>query len=552
MKNIASFVAAMLILTAMMQLFNVIRFSSYANPGTILYVSPSTKTVHTGSIFSVNVSIQNVFDLYTFHLFLGYDTTVLDALSVYIYPPFNRGPIPFPIINDDDGYVEFSGNVGIPGPGVSGSFPLAKITFNATALGNSKLDLYNTDLWDSMSNPIAHSEVDGEVTIYPRIACSDFVLEVLQVQCEISRESGVTYFKLPTWSLFGPNTPVYDHARQTVWMTSTNITYGDLGGAIETFNGNMIMLNVNDGSALLYEFPLDVGGGFKGLGPFSCTLDDDGNLWMAIEECFWVPEELPESIPSLAKLCQENSTLTVFWLPKEFGWVNDVKFYDGYIWCLSDKYLIKISGGDLEGFWKISDTSSFGCLYLDGDYVWITRYDANEVKRFNRLTETFDANFTDINKPKGICGDSNHIFVAESGGTSIIAINKENLAFSRISVDKTLTYLCITGKGSLWWTSINSSIGMLSKIYNYTYGIKCRSSGPITTGPNNTILFSGRNIYYYLGPPYVTCAIYICMRGDIKSPDVNGDGIVNMRDITEVILDFNAKEGMEDIGLNAT
>jgi len=33
------------------------------------------------------------------------------------------------------------------------------------------------------------------------------------------------------------------------------------------------------------------------------------------------------------------------------------------------------------------------------------------------------------------------------------------------------------------------------------------------------------------------------MRGDIKSPDVNGDGIVNMRDITEIILDFNAKEG---------
>jgi len=120
-----------------------------------------------------------------------------------------------------------------------------KITFNAIALGNSKLDLYNTDLWDSMSNPITHSVVDGEVTIYPCIACSDFVLKVLQVQCEISRESGVTYFKLPTWSLFGPNTPVYDHARQAVWMTSTNITYGDLGGAIEKFNGIMIMLNVN-------------------------------------------------------------------------------------------------------------------------------------------------------------------------------------------------------------------------------------------------------------------------------------------------------------------
>jgi len=349
-KNIVSFIVAMLILTTIMQSFSIIRFSN-ANPETILYVSPPKITVLSGDIFSVNVSIQDVFVLHAFHLFLGYNTTVLDALSVYICPPFNNGPILFPII-DDESYVEFSGSAGIPGLGVSGSFPLAKITFNATALGKSKLDLYNTDLWDSMSNPIAHSVVDGEVTIYPRIACSDFVLEIIEAQCEISRESGVTYFKLPTWSLFGPNTPVYDNARQAVWMTSTNITYGDSGGAIETFNGNMIMLNVNDGSALLYEFPLDVGGGFKGLGPFSCTLDDDGNLWMAIEECFWVPEELPESIPSLAKLCPDNSTLTVFWLPKEFGWVNDVKLYDGYIWCLSDKYLIKMSGGDLEGFWK--------------------------------------------------------------------------------------------------------------------------------------------------------------------------------------------------------
>jgi hypothetical protein len=81
-------------------------------------------------------------------------------------------------------------------------------------------------------------------------------------------------------------------------------------------------------------------------------------------------------------LCPENNTLTVFWLPEEFGWVNDVKFYDGFIWWLSDKYLIKMSGGDLADFWKISETPSCGYAYPDGDYLWITRYDTNEVKRF--------------------------------------------------------------------------------------------------------------------------------------------------------------------------
>jgi len=96
---------------------------------------------------------------------LGYNTTVLDALNIYIYPPFNGGPILPSIINNDDGYVEVSGSIGIPGPGVSGSFPLVKITFNATAPGNSELHLYNTDLWDSMSNTIIHVTADASVNV---------------------------------------------------------------------------------------------------------------------------------------------------------------------------------------------------------------------------------------------------------------------------------------------------------------------------------------------------------------------------------------------------
>jgi streptogramin lyase len=489
----------------------------------------------------VNVSVQNASYLDSFGLYLEYNTSVLDALDICLQPPYGYGLIYELEINDTEGYIHIIAELRKS----SYSFPLIGITFNATASGHSTLHLYNTTLLDTESNKIAHLTVDGAVTIYPRITCSDFVLEVTQVQCEISRESGVTYFKLPTWSLFGPNTPVYDYARQAVWMTSTNITY-DNWGNIEMNNGVMIMLNITGGSALLYKFPLDIGESFKGLTPSSCTLDTNGNLWIAICNCFWTPEEPSESIPSLAMLCPENNTLTVFWLPEEFGWINDVKSHDGFIWCSSDKYLIKMSGDDLAGFWKISDTPSFCCVYPDGDYLWITRYDTNEVKRFNRLTETFDVSFADINKPKGIYGDSNCIFVAESSSNSIIAVNKENLAFSRVSINNYKpTYLCITDRGNLWWTSSNSSIGVLGKIHNYTYSIKCGSSGPITMGPNNTILFSSRNHHYYLGPPYVTCDLYTCVRGDIKSPDVNKDGIVNMRDIGAVTHNFNAKEDDE-------
>jgi len=534
-----SFLMATLFSTLLIiQAFGVKTISN-ANSETILYASLLTTTVQVGEIFSVNISIQDVIDLCAFHLFLGYNTTVLDALSVYVYPPFNSGPILPPIINDPNGYVEVSGNLGVPSPGVSGSFPIVKITFNAIALGKSVLDLYNTDLRGSMSNPIAHSTVDGEVLIYPHITHTDFTLEVTQVQCDVSRESGVIYFKLPTWSLFGPNKVVYDNLRQAVWMTSSNVTY-DNWGLIETVNGVMLMLNVTDGSTLLYEFPKDVGGGFKGLSPSSCVLDNNGYVWIGIAYCFIIPGEISETIPSLVKLYPRDGTLTVLWLPKEFGWVNDVEFHAGFVWCYCEKYLIRIFDSFITGQWEISDTSSYGCMCLDDNYVWITRYDANESKRFNILTETFDANFASFNKPLGVCGSIDKFFVAESGSNSIIVIDNGNLEFSRVFVRIAPTFLFKSVKRNLWWTSSNSSIGVIGKILNQTYSVKCKSSGPITEGSNNTLLFSGRTFIYYLGPPYVECALYVCLKDDIKSPDVNKDGLVNARDVTYLILQFQS------------
>ncbi|MEM3612415.1 MAG: M14 family zinc carboxypeptidase [Candidatus Bathyarchaeia archaeon] len=147
-----------------MQLF-ITRVSN-ANPETILYVSPSATRVHVSEIFSVNISIQNVIDLYAFHLFLKYNTTFLDALGVYVYPPFNTGPILPPVISEPNGCIEVSGVIGFPGQGFWGSFPLVNITFKATSFGYSYLRLCDTELWNSMSSPITHVTADGAVEIY--------------------------------------------------------------------------------------------------------------------------------------------------------------------------------------------------------------------------------------------------------------------------------------------------------------------------------------------------------------------------------------------------
>jgi len=145
------------------------KITSYASSETILYGDPSVIRVRVGNDFSMNITVKDVADLFAFDLCLGYNTTVLDALTVIILPPFDRGPIIPPIINDPEGYVRVSGSL-LPGePGRFGSFPIATITFNATSLGNSALHLYNTNLADSTLNTIAHVSVDASVTVYSRI-----------------------------------------------------------------------------------------------------------------------------------------------------------------------------------------------------------------------------------------------------------------------------------------------------------------------------------------------------------------------------------------------
>lgn len=104
---------------------------SGADPETILYIYPSTTIVNICDIFSVNVFVQEVFGLCSFYLYLEYNTMVLDVLNVYIYPPFDYGLLP--IIDEPHGHIEILGFSDIA---VSGSFPIVKITFNATASGD--------------------------------------------------------------------------------------------------------------------------------------------------------------------------------------------------------------------------------------------------------------------------------------------------------------------------------------------------------------------------------------------------------------------------------
>jgi len=140
---------------------------------TILYPQPTVFRKSQGVSFTVDVSVQNVTDLYAFDISLYYNTTLLDAISVAEGPFLKSGGSTITVrseVNDTEGKVRFALSLMGPPSGVNGSGTLFTTTFQSStqATGGSPLSLQDTDLSDSSwptPNPIDHAVIDGSVTI---------------------------------------------------------------------------------------------------------------------------------------------------------------------------------------------------------------------------------------------------------------------------------------------------------------------------------------------------------------------------------------------------
>jgi hypothetical protein len=130
-----------------------------------------------GQSFLIDVNVTAVTNLKGFEFKLDYNTTILNATlvspsavtqSATKWLPIDAnmtfhwdGP---PTINDA------IGRVWIYGWGFStynGSGVLVTVNFTATAVGNSTLHLYEDYLYDNWADEIAHTTLDGSVTVIP-------------------------------------------------------------------------------------------------------------------------------------------------------------------------------------------------------------------------------------------------------------------------------------------------------------------------------------------------------------------------------------------------
>jgi len=129
---------------------------------TRVYVDPSETLVLVGETFVIYVKIADVINLYGYDIWLRYDTSILDVLSV---GPPHMLPEPMIEIIEPEGIIHIYKILFPPAMPISGSGTVASITFNATAPGNCILDLFSVTLYDPNYISIPHSCMDGSVTV---------------------------------------------------------------------------------------------------------------------------------------------------------------------------------------------------------------------------------------------------------------------------------------------------------------------------------------------------------------------------------------------------
>jgi hypothetical protein len=171
-------------------------------------------TLTPGSKFTIDVQIDDVFDLYGYAFHLAYDTNVLTALGVVISPPTNDTHFTTEVsILDELGHIYVNVTYYPPATpiSISSNTTLVTIHFLVEGYGCTVLDLYDTVLVDPFGASIPHEVGDG-------FFCT-LIADVAIVDIELSKNFVYASCECP-------------------WHTLVNVTVvaTNLGDTTETFN----------------------------------------------------------------------------------------------------------------------------------------------------------------------------------------------------------------------------------------------------------------------------------------------------------------------------
>ena len=130
---------------------------------TVVSVAPQLISANLGQIFSIDVTVSDVVDLYAWEIELSWDPSLLGTISVTEGSFLKSGGDTFFIynVNDTQGHILIDCTLIGQIVGVSGGGVLATVTFLALGAGETPLDLYDEVLLDHNETQIACQVSDG-------------------------------------------------------------------------------------------------------------------------------------------------------------------------------------------------------------------------------------------------------------------------------------------------------------------------------------------------------------------------------------------------------
>ena len=176
-----------------------------------LYISPS-EIIDPGLlpsvVFTVDVMLDDVENLYGYEFNLGYNTEMLTCIGIMIHPVLNETHFTTNMMMDDGaGHLWVKVTYYPPASPITTFDPVSivTLTFMVDNVGSSPLDLYNTSLTDVDGDPIPHEAIDGYVqTLIRDVAITNVVCS-------------------HTWAYSG-------------WIVNVTVTAKNLGNVSETFD----------------------------------------------------------------------------------------------------------------------------------------------------------------------------------------------------------------------------------------------------------------------------------------------------------------------------
>jgi hypothetical protein len=186
------------------------------SPGSV--VDPSLTPSHS---FTVNLTVVNATDLYSWQAVLYFSNQILNATDMHegsFLPTIGTTVFQSTTnlaYNATHGRVTLTENLTGAASGASGDGQLATITFHVLDNGSTPITISNDTLYDSTKTQIAHTTTSGYFNNVPAAVTVDVAVTKVETYKTAAYAGGTNYVG---------------------WLVPINVTVGNLGSTSETFD----------------------------------------------------------------------------------------------------------------------------------------------------------------------------------------------------------------------------------------------------------------------------------------------------------------------------